>query len=207
MREHRYRDTMQPDVVLVKELDSFQPVTEIGLGTFNYKLVDINSINAKDDEYSFTTLISKGFKKSIELIQSNILDSLLFIAIVLIIYLIVSWFYISSSNEDNNNKNIVIKEKQDIDYVDLEKNALNTYPYSPELLNSQYETPNQFTASATSLTWTSNSSPSTAFASPFGISNASFKTPQTPTAAEFDTITNLPDPIDSKVLMNRLRIN
>lgn len=204
MREHRYRDTLEPNVVLVKESDSFQPVTEIGLGTFSYKLVDINSINSKDEE-SFTTLVSKGFGKSIELIKSNILDILLFIAIVLIIYLIISWFYISSSNDEE--KNIIIKEKEDIDYVDLEKNALNTYPYSPELLNSQFENPNEFTASATSLNWTSNSSPSTTFASPFVYSNPSFKTPQTPTAAEFDTITNLPDAIDSKILMNRLRIN
>lgn len=48
--EHQYRNTKNIELVLPEESNIFEPVEKKGLGTFNYKLVDIDSIS--ENEFS-----------------------------------------------------------------------------------------------------------------------------------------------------------
>lgn len=91
MREHLFRDTGNLDIVLKKDPIGFKSINEVGLGTFSYKLIDLNSIS-NNDSNKFSA-ISEAFFQTINFIQTSIVDVILLIIIVAIIFIIISLIY------------------------------------------------------------------------------------------------------------------
>lgn len=110
MREHLFRDTGNLDIVLQKDPIGFKSINEVGLGTFSYKLVDLDSVS---NSYSNgLSAISEAFFQTIDFLQTSIVDVTLLIIIVVIISIIISLIY---PYFKKNNKYIDLESQVNVD--------------------------------------------------------------------------------------------
>lgn len=202
MREHLFRDTNQLEAVLSKDTDTFRPVKEVGLGLFNYRLVNIDSVSESEglQSTSFRDIMARALKFT----QATIIDTILFVLIVSLILLLFSWLY----PKVNFKKKGFSKQES----VDLE-NQYSSSSISAE--STQFEKAQYCTQSpASSLLNTEDSLScfmSSAYNAPVTPTSSSvekFRTPKTPVGmGGMNNYTRLPETVDSKLLMNRLRID
>lgn len=90
MREHLFRNSKDVNVVLQEDPVSFKAIEYVGLGSFNYKLVDMDTIY---DENIKGSIIIQAFNQTIEFIRKSIIDILLVIILIAIFFLLISCAY------------------------------------------------------------------------------------------------------------------
>lgn len=202
MREHLFRDTNQLEAVLSKDSDTFRPVKEAGLGLFNYRLVNVDSVSESEglQSTSFRDIMACALKFT----QATVIDIILFVLLVSLILLLFSWLY----PRGNLKKKGFSKQR----FVDLENQSSSS---SVSADSAQFEKAQYYTySSASSLSNTEDSLPclmSSAYNAPVTPTSSAaekFRTPRTPVGmGGMNNYTRLPETVDSKLLMNRLRID
>lgn len=89
IREHTYRESGDLQVVLPSEVNHFRPVSEAGLGTFNYALADMGSLfevdtsNNQVEQSSLQTHMD-DFAQYLEKVLCNDITAMGFIILLLI---------------------------------------------------------------------------------------------------------------------------
>lgn len=206
MREHLFRDTHQLDAVLSDESNAFRPIKEAGLGLFNYRLVKMDSVSENEGlrSVSFNDIIGGAIKFT----QTAIVDVLLLVLVVALVILLVSWLYPKYSHK----KKFLNKEKNDASDADLE-NQLSSSANSLE--STQFEKAEYYARSSASSQINSDDTLPCLISSalnfpmtPTGSAVEKFRTPKTPTGMNgIANYTRLPETVEGKLLMNRLRID
>jgi hypothetical protein len=193
IREHLYRETQNLEVLIPKEIkDSnvgtssyFRSVDEIGLGLFNYDLVDLNSVS--EDGKSLQHPIKKFFNNIISILKNSLIILVIIPTALICAYLIfklIEKYYLRKKYRN--------KDKVDDleDQIIVQNDLVNGTSLYSAGLSSGTVSSYDYRSQTFSNTSTGPNSPST---------------PSTPTY--YDNYINLPEPVDSKLLMNRLRID
>lgn len=168
MREHLFRRTKNLDVVLSGDSGAFKPIKERGLGLFNYKLVDMDSISEQGH------IVEGRLEKVVGKVLSFLSGStVVFLFALSLLSLAVFVLYVTCTQV----KTMVARSRKKEKVDDIET-------LDPDL-PSAFSTP----AAASSHTF-QDSLPAT---------------PHSP--LDFTSFTTLPDPIDTKMLVSRLRIH
>lgn len=110
IREHLYRDSSNLDVVLKPDKNFFIPLTEGGLGHFNYKLVDPNEVFEIDQKDK------RIYKSVIKLIEKVSLDKILLVIIILLCIGLIFTSIFKNGNFDKikYDKNHYIFNEEDV---------------------------------------------------------------------------------------------
>lgn len=190
IREHLFRDSKQLNLVIPSKSDAFRPITEIGLGTFSYNLVDPTTVseNGTSNDASF-------LQRFLNLFQSFTINNIIGFILVLSILYVLTAIYSSVTKKSSR--------KSFYSVVDLEKQ--NGNPVQTSLMSPFA----QATTFPKAQVYTPYSNLNTA---PPSLSNS----PLSPVTSDVDNVdynikdfryTNIPEPISNKVLINRLRID
>lgn len=173
LREHAYKDTNNIEVLIPKAIrekhlgstaGSFEPVSEYGLGLFEYDLVNIDSISESGQNYKRNGVID-NLKNTLSTLNDSLIQYIILIPLILLCAYLIFWLINTYTSRR------LMKEKAD----ELEDQLP---PY--DKLESGSSTPFSY-----------ESETSDSLATPACISSYA----------------NLPEKVDSKVLINRLRID
>lgn len=134
MREHAFKNSRDLGIILSPEPKSFQPIKKAGLGTFNYKLVDLKSVDS-------STILGESPRGSIQMYK--------FFSVLTISIFLLVLFYKAFQKYKTQNYSTRIKEKVDDDieqqsfvYNELGLPQLISTPSSASLVSSFPDTPN-----------------------------------------------------------------
>jgi hypothetical protein len=194
IREHTYRDSGDLQVVLPSEVNHFRPVSEAGLGTFNYRLVDMGSLfevgtNNNQVEKSSLQTHMDDFTQHLEQVLCNDIAAMGFI-VLLLIYVVYTCFTPKRKN----------KEKDDIDIdneIDIHRyrTRLGKESYLDVDLESQRNSASLFSNGDSANVYTFHS-------------NDSSDGPSTPVAgADYSKLTVIGSALDTDMFKSRLRID
>ena len=194
IREHTYRDSGDLQVVLPSEVNHFRPVSEAGLGTFNYALADMGSLfevdtsNNQVEKSSLQTHLD-DFAQYLEKVLCNDITAMGFI-ILLLIYVVYTSFTSKGKNKEN-----------DAIYIDIDndihgyRTRLRKEAYLDVELESQRNSASLFSKGDSANVYTVHSTDSSDGSSTPGV------------GPDYSKLTVIGSALDTDMFKSRLRID